>query len=90
MGTGAYAAHWTGDSASTWQDLRWQINAVLNPGMVGISFAGADICGEKPFSPFVSFKGYFLEATTIERVRSFEGISALVKRLSCAVLMKFP
>lgn len=45
VGTGAYAAHWTGDSASTWWDLRWQVTAVLAPGLVGISFSGADICG---------------------------------------------
>ena len=48
VGTGAFSAHWTGDSASTWQDLRWQVNAVLAPGLVGISFAGADICGRQP------------------------------------------
>ena len=48
LGTGAFSAHWTGDSASTWQDLRWQVNAVLAPGLAGISFAGADICGKQP------------------------------------------
>ena len=47
IGTGAFAAHWTGDTASTWWDLRWQVTAVIAPGLVGISFTGADICGAR-------------------------------------------
>lgn len=40
LGSGQYAAHWTGDNAATWQDLRWSISAVLNSGLVGVPFAG--------------------------------------------------
>ena len=51
LGSGAYAAHWTGDTLSSEKDMRWSIPAVMNSGLAGITFAGADICG---FSMYAS------------------------------------
>ncbi len=45
LGSGAYAAHWTGDTNSRWEDMRWSVTTILNNGIAGISFSGADICG---------------------------------------------
>ncbi len=40
-----YAAVWTGDSSSTWEQLAISIRELLNMGLSGLSFAGADIGG---------------------------------------------
>ena len=45
LGSGAFAAHWTGDMDSRWDNMRWSITTILNNGIAGIAFTGADICG---------------------------------------------
>lgn len=40
-----YAAMWTGDSTSSWDDLRLQISMVSSMGISGIPFAGCDLGG---------------------------------------------
>jgi alpha-glucosidase len=40
-----YGFTWTGDNASTWNDLRFGTQMVLNLGLSGISFVGDDVGG---------------------------------------------
>jgi alpha-glucosidase len=40
-----FAATWTGDNKSSWEDLRWSISMVLNLGLSGQPFSGPDVGG---------------------------------------------
>ncbi len=40
-----YAAVWTGDNSSTWEHLRISVTELMNMGLSGLPFAGADIGG---------------------------------------------
>lgn len=45
LGGQRYASTWTGDNHASWQDLRWSIQMILQMGVCGQPFVGADIGG---------------------------------------------
>jgi alpha-glucosidase len=44
-GVQRYALHWTGDNMSTWEHLQLTVPMVLNLGLSGVAFTGADVGG---------------------------------------------
>ena len=40
LGSGAWAAHWGGDNAATWNDLRWSLSTVKLSNFHGMPMAG--------------------------------------------------
>ena len=44
-GQGALTASWTGDIASSWEDMRQSVEDIINFNMLGVPMVGADICG---------------------------------------------
>ncbi|KAG0566331.1 hypothetical protein KC19_7G055400 [Ceratodon purpureus] len=45
LGSGSYAAHWTGDNGALWSELSGSVLSIMSSGMFGMPMVGADICG---------------------------------------------
>uniref|UniRef100_A0A087Y481 alpha-glucosidase n=1 Tax=Poecilia formosa TaxID=48698 RepID=A0A087Y481_POEFO len=44
-GVGKYSGHWLGDNGANWNDIKWAIPGMLEFGLFGVPYIGADICG---------------------------------------------
>ena len=45
IGTGFYSGHWLGDNDSSYKDMQRSIIGMIENGIFGIPYIGADICG---------------------------------------------
>ena len=50
-GTQRYAATWTGDNSSTWNHMRISVPQIINLGLSGFAFNGADVGGFRGSPP---------------------------------------
>ncbi|XP_077518779.1 lysosomal alpha-glucosidase-like [Amblyomma americanum] len=44
-GQGAWSGHWSGDTDSSWEHLRFSVPSMLSFSLLGIPLTGTDVCG---------------------------------------------
>jgi alpha-glucosidase (family GH31 glycosyl hydrolase) len=59
LSSGRYTAHWTGDNAATWDDIKVSIITMKNLALFGIPMTGSDICGFSEVSTVDMYYDHF-------------------------------